>query len=260
MLKAIFLDLDNTLIWDKKSVDEALKTACELAAEKSDADPGQLEQAIRERAPELFTSFDTYNLGDRIGISPLEGLWADADNEHPGVQLTKMLPEYRRKTWTTALQQAEVDDPHLAGEIAETFKQERETRQFVYEETFEVLNKLREHYQLLLLTNGLTGLQQKKLSITPALKAYFDQIVISGSYGKGKPDPAIFEHACGLTSVHQNEALMVGDNPYTDIAGAARAGIPSVWLNHHAEDVQDVRPTYEVSRLSELLEVVAKLK
>ncbi|HLS10503.1 HAD family hydrolase [Lentibacillus sp.] len=257
MLKAIMFDLDDTLIWDEKSVDEAFKKTCRLAAGKSGVDPELLEQKIRENAQDLFASYDTYDFTEMIGISPFEGLWAEFNDEGESFRRLKdIAPEYRKKAWTMALKEAGVDDPQLAMELAETFKAERGKNQFVYEETFDVLNELREKYQLLMLTNGSPDLQRTKLKITPELKSYFDHIVISGAFGKGKPAPDIFDHACDLLSVGKNEALMVGDNLYTDILGATKAGVPSVWVNHHQIENHDVVPTYEISQLKQLLPIV----
>ncbi|WP_321339557.1 HAD-IA family hydrolase [Breoghania sp.] len=44
----------------------------------------------------------------------------------------------------------------------------------------------------------------------------------------GKPEPCLFEEA--LKGTPAEEAVMVGDNPLTDIAGAARLGMPAVLL------------------------------
>ena len=93
------------------------------------------------------------------------------------------------------------------------------------------LTFLKVKYKLVLLTNGSPSLQQTKLEITPEIAPYFDHIIISGAFGKGKPDPSIFHHALAQCDVTAEEALMVGDNLMTDILGASRVGIPSVWIN-----------------------------
>ncbi|WP_010529737.1 HAD family hydrolase [Lentibacillus jeotgali] len=260
MLKTIMFDLDDTLIWDEKSIDEAFKAACRLAAQKSDADPNLLETKIREHAQSLFASYDTYEFTEMIGISPFEGLWGEFDDEGESFrQLNEIAPIYRKESWAKALKEAGVDDPQLGLELAEAFQEERRKNQYVFEETFDVLNKLRGDYQLLMLTNGSPDLQQTKLNITPEIKPYFDHIVISGAFGKGKPDPSIFDHALSLLSAEKDEVLMVGDNPNSDILGASRAGVQSVWINHQKYEIGDNNPTFEITRLEELLEVLAKL-
>src|SRR5690606_24629549 len=111
------------------------------------------------------------------------------------------------------------------------------------------------YYKLLLLTNGSPDLQNTKLTITPEIAPYFDQIVISGGFGKGKPDPSIFEHALQLMEVDKDEVLMVGDNLMTDILGANQTGIKSVWINRHQKERTEVVPTYEINHLEGLFDI-----
>jgi ribonucleotide monophosphatase NagD (HAD superfamily) len=44
----------------------------------------------------------------------------------------------------------------------------------------------------------------------------------------GKPEPAMFTSILEGAGVAPDEALVIGDNPDSDIVGAHRAGIPSV--------------------------------
>lgn len=83
----------------------------------------------------------------------------------------------------------------------------------------------------MLLTNGDPSLQKEKLAGVPELAPYFNEIVISGAFGKGKPDVSIFEHCLKLMNIEKDDAIMVGDNLNTDILGASRAGIKTVWIN-----------------------------
>ena len=143
--------------------------------------------------------------------------------------------------------------------LAEKFPEERRRYPFVYDDSYPVLDQLKGKYKLLLLTNGSPDLQNTKLDITPELVPYFDEIIISGAFGRGKPDPSIFEHALSLLDVKKENAIMVGDNLMTDILGAKRAGIKSVWINRHDKDRNEVIPDYEISSLSELLNLLEEL-
>ncbi len=62
-----------------------------------------------------------------------------------------------------------------------------------------------------------------------------------------------------LLNVEKNETIMVGNNPYSDILGATRSGIDSIWINHHNETIEDVTPTYEVKRLKDILSIIKSL-
>lgn len=261
MIKAIFFDLDDTLLWDHKSISEAFKATCQYAAEKYDLDFEKLEEAVRVSAHELYSSYETYDFTKMIGINPFEGLWGNFEDEGPEFTMMKeFVPTYRKEAWTNGLKSLGIDDLELGAELGERFPLERRKRPFLYEETFQILDKLKGKYKLLLLTNGSPDLQNTKLSITPELVPYFDEIVISGAFGKGKPDVTIFEHALSLMNVSKDEALMVGDNLMTDILGSSRAGMKSVWINRHNKEKNEVVPTYEIKHLSELFTILDEFK
>ncbi|MFE8701373.1 HAD family hydrolase [Cytobacillus sp. FJAT-54145] len=260
MINAIFFDLDDTLLWDQKSVKEAFVATCLAAKEKYGVNPDLLEEAVRKEATELYSSYETYPFTQLIGINPFEGLWGNfLDDDDNFRKMKDIVPLYRKEAWTRGLKAAGIDDLEFGHELAERFPQERRNLPFVYEETFKVLDALKGKYKLLLLTNGSPDLQNTKLDITPELVPYFDHILISGAFGIGKPDPSIFEHALNQLALHKDEVLMVGDNLMTDILGASRVGIKSVWINRHNKERNEVIPTYEIKHLEELFPIIDSL-
>src|SRR5699024_2906999 len=260
MIKAIIFDLDDTLLWDEKSVKEAFKATCEIAQERYNVDADKLEELVRRNARELYSSYETYPFTQMIGINPFEGLWGTFHDEGEGFQkMKKMAPDYQRDAWTKGLKDAGIDNPEFGKELAEAFPEKRKENAFLYDDTLKVLDALKENYTLLLLTNGSPELQHIKLDISPEIPPYFDHIVISGGFGKGKPDPSIFEHAMELLNVEKEQVLMVGDNLHTDILGANRTGIPSVWLNRKKQEQhEEIVATYEITSLSELQTILNK--
>lgn len=258
VVRAIFFDLDDTLLWDKKSVKTAFEKTCQTASEKYSVNPERLEEAVREEARTLYATYETYAFTKMIGINPFEGLWGVFDDEGASFQKMKeIVPAYREAAWTGGLKRLGIEDEAFGAELATLFIQNRKDSPFVYEETFELLDELNKDYKLLLITNGSPSLQQTKLEITPELTPYFDEIIISGGFGVGKPDPSIFDHALALCQLKPEEALMVGDNRKTDILGANRAGIRSVWINRDNEAVmEEVTPTYEITNLMQLKELL----
>ena len=46
----------------------------------------------------------------------------------------------------------------------------------------------------------------------------------------------------------------------TDILGANRAGIPSVWVNRDNKSPGEVKPVYEIKQLMELNELLSSIK
>lgn len=257
-MKTIFFDLDDTLLWDKKSVQTAFDKTCQFAAEKYSIDDKKLEEAVREEARILYATYETYDFTKMIGINPFEGLWGTFDDEGESFQKMKeIVPLYRQNAWTGGLKRIGIEDAEFGKELAELFIENRKQSPFIYEETFTVLDELKKEYQLVLITNGSPSLQQTKLDITPELVPYFDHIIISGGFGVGKPDKSIFEHALELCEIQPEDALMVGDNRMTDILGANLTGIPSVWINReNDEPIEEVTPTYEITHLEELYAII----
>jgi putative hydrolase of the HAD superfamily len=79
-------------------------------------------------------------------------------------------------------------------------------------------------------TNGETAQQEAKLRRT-GLDQYIAGWVISEEVGVRKPNPRIFMMAAERVRMRLRGAWVVGDNPDTDIHGAAELGAPSVWLH-----------------------------
>lgn len=262
MVKAIFFDLDDTLLWDKESVNKAFQETCALAADLSGKDCSELEQAVREEARSLYSAYGTYEFTQMIGINPFEGLWGRFDDPGDEFQeLKQIAPVYQQEAWRRGLERIGINEPALAKRLAEFFPEARKRNPILYEDSLEVLEQLKGRFELLLLTNGSPSLQQIKLEITPEIAPYFDHIIISGAFGRGKPDAAIFRHALEKFGYEPEEVLMVGDNPLTDILGAERAGIPSVWLNREQQEPYgQVSATHEIESLAELLPLLEKLQ
>ncbi|PSL34345.1 putative hydrolase of the HAD superfamily [Planomicrobium soli] len=261
MLKAIFFDLDDTLLWDKKSIKTSFEKTCRFAEQTSGVNCRELEEAVRLEASTLYSSYETYPFTQMIGINPFEGLWGTFDDEGEDFKKMKMLaPAYQQRSWTGGLQRIGIDNPALGNQLAAYFVEARKSSPFVYEETYRVLDRLKPHYQLLLLTNGSPQLQNTKLKITPEIAPYFDHVVISGAFGKGKPDPEIFHYALSKFGYAAEEVLMVGDNLLTDIIGAEQAGIRSVWINREEKAPHEtIVPSYEIRHLEDLFPILEEL-
>lgn len=250
-------DLDDTLLWDHKSVSEAFKATCKTVEESHNIDAAVLEERVRYHAEQIYPTLDTYDFTSNIGIGTFEGMWGEFKDEGDNFKLLReTVPDFRKRTWLEALKDVEIEDEVLAEELAIMFPQERKRHIYLYEETLDVLNALKDDYKLLMLTNGSPDLQHMKLSYSPELAPYFDHIVISGGFGQGKPSVDIFNYALSLLEVEENETIMIGDNPNTDILGASRVGIDSIWINHHDRELTEVTPTYEVSRLKEIMKII----
>ncbi|KMK76178.1 HAD family hydrolase [Alkalihalobacillus pseudalcaliphilus] len=260
-MKAIFFDLDDTLLWDKKSIDTAFAKTSQDVENKYQVNAQLFEETARKIARSLYEEYETYSFTQLIGINPFEGLWGHFEEDHPEFQkMNAMVKNYHFDTWEKSLKQVGIVDKSYAKELAIKFRTYRMESPFLYEESLEVLERLQKDYRLLLLTNGSPQLQNTKLSITPELKPYFEKIIISGDFGKGKPEPAIFQYALDEMNLEKDEVMMVGDNLMTDILGANRVGIRSVWLNREKKEMNEVKPNDEISDLHDLFPLLETLK
>lgn len=261
LIKTIIFDLDDTLLWDKKSVETALQMTCLYAEKECGVKAGELEQAIRSEAAAAYAETEVYEFTKSIGINPFEGLWGEFDDAGEQFQnMKRLMPAYRRTAWTNALKKSGIENDRLAEQLSEYFPAMRRRNPFIYEETFHILDHLKGRYQLVLLTNGSPSLQQTKLTISPEIAPYFNTIIVSGAFGVGKPNVSIFEYALTKTGSQKAETLMVGDNLLTDILGANRAGIKSVWVNREQKTAYNsIFPDFEIRNLQELMPLLEKL-
>jgi putative hydrolase of the HAD superfamily len=82
-----------------------------------------------------------------------------------------------------------------------------------------------------------------------------DHIVVSAEVGARKPDPVILEAALRRLRCPAGKALMVGDSPETDVAGAQAAGVRPVLLDRAgtAADTPGVERIFTLEGLDELV-------
>ena len=112
-----------------------------------------------------------------------------------------------------------------------------------------ILETLKPHYALHMITNGFKDVQHYKMK-NSGLLPYFETITDSSSVGKKKPDPEIFNHALKVGGVRSSEAVMIGDSLEADIEGALIVGMHAV----HFMPLKQINPTHykEIEQLEEL--------
>ena len=71
----------------------------------------------------------------------------------------------------------------------------------------------------------------ERLASSLGLAEHLDLVVTSGEVGVDKPNPAIFWAALERVEAKPGDAMHVGDQPATDVAGALRAGVAPVLLD-----------------------------
>ncbi len=103
----------------------------------------------------------------------------------------------------------------------------------LFDDVLPTLAELRRRgFQTGVVTNRLWGgkLFQEDLHVLGLLNHFeYRHMAISADLGIRKPHPAIFQHALDALRVTADQAVMVGDSLRSDIVGAQRLGIFSIW-------------------------------
>lgn len=93
-----------------------------------------------------------------------------------------------------------------------------------FEDALPLLESLKGRYVLGVITNGNADVRRLGLG------GYFDFAVSPMDVGAAKPDRVIFEAACNRAGVQPEQVVHIGDEPQSDVIGAARYGMVPVWL------------------------------
>lgn len=147
----------------------------------------------------------------------------------------------------------EIDRPNedLARHLNQVYLRHRFEDVELYEDVLPVLDELSPRFSIGLLSNGNSYPDRF------GFDKVFSFIVFSQDHHIEKPDPRIFNIALELAGCKKHEMLHVGDSLESDIQGARRARVRSVWLNRRGiEDRGAVPVDLEIHSLRELLEIL----
>jgi len=100
----------------------------------------------------------------------------------------------------------------------------------------ELLHGLRPDFRVAILTNGLPAVQRRKVTAL-GLEALVDSVVYAHETGAGKPDLAAFARALAALDVPRHRAVMVGNDPECDIAGARAAGLRTIRVRRAIDEI-----------------------
>ena len=223
----LLLDADETILDFKKSEDYSLHVVL-------------TKHGISTDTPHLKESYQQIN----------EVLWSDhakglISKDHLKIERFRLfLKENNLKA-----------DPKLMGE---DYLKALPEKVFLIEGALEFLQSLHGKIPMVIVTNGIGHVQHLRLERS-GLKPFITDMIISEVCGYSKPDRRIFDHTFRTLNldITKTKTLMIGDRLETDILGAKNAGIDSCWFNPYREkNTQDFAPTYEVSHLGEILNLL----
>ena len=98
-----------------------------------------------------------------------------------------------------------------------------------FPEVWKVLDKLKSSYHLAIISDGLLGVQERKLQVLH-IGRYFDEVVFSDKWGQDfwKPHPRSYEECARRLSLDPASMVYVGDNPNKDFVTPHRIGIKTI--------------------------------
>lgn len=151
-------------------------------------------------------------------------------------------------------------DQSVAGAMLKDFDDRIVNMTRLSGDTLVVMDTLREAgIKVGIVTNGFTTVQTRKIERLD-LHNHSDFVLISEEVRSFKPDRGIYDQAMSLAGVNAAQALFVGDNLDTDIAGAVGVGMGAVLIDPRGERARRLdkddsieRPTHTVKCLTEVL-------
>lgn len=224
MYKAIFLDIDNTLLSFTAAAQESMRTAMAAAG--------------KCYTPEIWPLFRRINdaLWRRLeagGLTPQQLydtrwniIFAELGWQLDGAAFEKM--------FQAGLNESAVPETDALPLLA-------------------ALDALRPGSLLCAASNGPYEQQRHRLELAGMLR-YFDRLFISEAIGFSKPDPRFFETCfTQLDGIQPAECLMIGDSLTADIAGAAGCGMHTCWYNaENRPSPAEPLPDFTVTALSQI--------
>lgn len=163
--------------------------------------------------------------------------------------------ELNRRRYSHPLEVVGVNDQQLADTFCREALGRIPTKGNLVPGAIELLEYLRPKYNMYILSNGFKELQSRKMK-TAGIDKYFDTLILSEDIGVNKPDRRLYEYALDKTSSLLGESIMIGDMFETDIAGAANIGMDNIYYNPKSKSGHTFAPTYEVTHLLEIKEIL----
>jgi len=221
---AVFLDVDGTLLWVDLDVEGYVEDLAPYAANGSltvERAKGPVWEGLRRHIEENI--------------------------EH---RTEEDLADFKRRNAEITASELSIRAPtDLLAEVAE-----RRISFNPYPESEAVLRRLRETgVGMYVISNWDLGLFEVLEDLD--WMRYFDGVVVSAVSGVEKPDPRLFEEALEASGVGRDRVVHVGNDPVTDISGAAEAGIDTVLVDRKG-NIAAPEATFVIPDLSELPDLV----
>lgn len=227
--KHIFFDFDNTL-WDfTQNSKESLN-----------------DVYIKHELSDYFVNFDDFF--EKYEKTNLK-LWG----EYRKGKISKEALSVRRFSYI--LDEVKYPDHNLAQKLNSDYLTSTTTKTKIIDYAFDVLNYLKNKYQIHIITDGFFEVQLVKLK-SSKLSPFISNVITAEEVGFLKPNIELFEEALASVNAKKEESIMIGDSYESDILGAHNAGIDQIFLNPDNKTDLETKPTYTVTNLKEIIDIL----
>jgi putative hydrolase of the HAD superfamily len=224
----LFFDLDHTL-WDFRANSRQVLKQLHLELEL---------EALGVPDAEAFV--DVY---EEINT----GLWKRYERGHLPKEVMRVL------RFRNTLLAFGVKERGLSERLGHEYLERTPRREGLFPGALRLLEDLRPHYGLHIITNGFAATQRTKIQHS-RMEHLFDVVLSSETAGASKPAPDIFHKALSQAGATAGQSLMIGDSIDADMAGARAVGMDHAHFAPEGE--HDPEATYRIRALDELRPVL----
>ena len=159
-------------------------------------------------------------------------------------KITKSALRYSRLKDAFDVMNCKISDT-LIHTISEDYINYLPNHNHLFEGTIEILEYLKQKYELHIITNGFEEVQSLKMQKSGIAK-YFKEVITSESVGVKKPNPKVFEFALMRAKTTPQNSLMIGDSYEADVMGALNSGMLAI---HFTDDTNTKQGILSVESL-----------
>lgn len=180
--------------------------------------------------------------------------------KYPEFDAVEVWREFLRQYGPTPRPKRSSSDP-TPRFLAEMYRGISRFRLALYPEVKAVLEELRPHYKMGVVSDGQSAWAMPELRAV-GLDGYFDPVIVSGDFGFRKPDRRLFQAALSAMGLPPEQVIFVGNDMYRDVFGAGRLGMKTVFFssNQGQKEPAGVNPDYIIYQFAELRQAVEFLQ
>jgi len=224
MYKALFFDVDDTLLNFKQCSEAALSKAFD-----------SMNLSYNHSVSELF-----YQIDDELWSKQKQGLLSV--QEVIDCRFSILLTQMKINADTNKLK---------------LIFQENLSKESIPEPgACDIIRDLSSNFKLYVASNGFLKMQQSRLRLVNLLP-YFSDIFVSDDIGYEKPDSYFFDECLKRSGLKNDEILFIGDSIDADISGAYHSGIATCWYNPNNKiNHSNFKIDYTIRHLCQLKDLV----